>query len=161
MTLTQTEAEKNHGYIMAVVSDLKTNFIQLGLLLMDNYKSGYWSQLGHESFNSYVEQLGIGSYSTAMRLVEIAEFVTSRKLEVATVHEIGISKTMLLLPVAKKGELTDDMIELARNCTNRDLREHLGHKIQETDKEYCIDCPRCGVKISGVKYVRKDDKCKT
>ena len=48
-------------------------------------------------------------------------------------------------------------LSLAKNGTNRDLREHLGLKVPQNDPECSIDCPNCGSQVIGAKWVKKTE----
>jgi hypothetical protein len=69
--------------------------------------------------------------------------------------EIGIAKAVLLLPLAKEGRLSPELIELAKSAPYRDLREELGYKQAELERGDSIVCPRCGAEIHGAKWSMK------
>lgn len=154
MTDILSPAEKNVVDTQALSKHLKGCFVALGGLLKANRDNAYWSTTGYENWNDYVEQLGIGTESHARRLIQIHDCVTSRILTEEDVYEIGISKTMLLLPLAERNNLNDEVLDIARNGTVRDLKQLLGHKVQENDSKYSVVCNRCGNTIYGAKYVR-------
>lgn len=150
-------AEKNVMDTQKLVSHVKTCFVHIGGLLKENKEKAYWSQAGFENWRDYVEQLGIGEYSMATRLIKVHEIVTSQLISEADVYEIGMAKMALLLPLARDGAIDSEVVELAKNCTNRELREKLGHKVVKNDEKERIHCPHCGSEILGCKYVRKDE----
>jgi len=143
--LALTRAEENTLTIQSLCKDIYHNFLELGGLLAENQDYDYWSQCGYESFRDFVEQLGVGSYSWATRLIGISRVVASQLLAEAEIMEIGVSKACLLLPHIKNGGLPEDIKLLARDCTFTDLRKELGHKIpMPEDSHYYVPCPRCG-----------------
>jgi hypothetical protein len=156
-----TDAEKNVVDTQHLVKHMKGCFIVIGGLLEANKKAAYWSVAGFESWRDYVEQLGIGSYANAMRLIQIYRVVSVRILSEEDVYEIGMAKTMMLLPLAENGNLTQDIISLAKNGTARDLRQQLGHKVTENDGRHSVTCSRCGEVIYGAKYVGHTTEDKT
>lgn len=150
-----TPAEKNEIAIIELRKELLGNFWQLGGLLLENYEAGYWSMCGHDSFVSFVQQLGIG-YSWATRFMGIRLAVRDGLFSKEEVLEIGPSKMGLLLPSAKKGTLDEDTKLLARDCTFNDLRLKLGHNVPDEESEEFITCVRCGCEFAVQKgMVRK------
>jgi len=140
-----TPAEENELLILNLVKGVKWGFVELGGLLAENSDKAYWGLTGHESFKDFVEELGVGSYSWVTRLMDISRIVAQEVLTREQVIEIGVAKCCLLLPLAKKGKLSEDLIELAKVCPYRDLRQKLGGGTQElTEVERFICCPRCG-----------------
>jgi len=136
-----TKAEENCIVCSELSKRICTDFLELGGLLLENYENAYWN-VTCESFKDFVEMLGI-EYSRASRLMTMAKVVTQQLLTPEEIVEIGYSKTCLLLPKARKGELDEDTKLLARDCTFTDLRRELGHNIESESEEY-INCPRCG-----------------
>lgn len=143
-----TRAEENCTTIAGLVKRMHYDFLELGGLLLENRENGYWAASGSESFPMFVQQLGL-SYSWATRLVDLVENVVDTFLTKEEIVEIGVAKACLLLPHAKKGDLSEDIKLLARDCSWNDLRKELGHNLveQEDCGEY-LHCPRCGVEIS-------------
>ena len=141
-----TQAETNESLIRDLCRDTKVNMLRIGVELYRNQEKCYWSE-HHESFRDFVETLGIGDYSWVTRLVGIGKAIVTQQLSVEEVLEIGVSKTGLLLPKLRKGELDEDTKALALVSTFRDLREHLGHNVGSDGEEY-LTCPRCGVEVT-------------
>jgi len=140
-----TPAEESQTLIMELAKTVKWGFIELGGLLCDNQDKAYWSRTGHESFKDFVETIGIGDYTWVTRLMDISRMVAKGIVTREQVLEIGVAKTVLLLPRAKKGQLTPELIELAKSCTWRELREELGGGSEALPApEQFIRCPRCG-----------------
>jgi hypothetical protein len=150
-------AERNEVETRSLCGSIKANFLQVGRLLYASFTNGYWGQCGHESWSDYLESLGIGSRSWVSRLVRVAMCVETQTLAEADVIDMGVSCAVLLLPTAEKGGLTQDLIEVAKSGDTRELREALGHKLIENDKDCFLLCPRCGSRITGAKFVRKSD----
>jgi len=141
-----TEAEHNELAIADCCKNIKYRFLELGGLLADNQDRALWSE-HHERFKDFVEMLGIGSYSWVTRLINISRIVALQLLTSEEVIEIGVSKACLLLPLARKGKLSEDIKELARNAPFRDLRAELRNEAEsELPEEYLI-CPRCWADI--------------
>lgn len=149
-------AERNEVETRNCCADIKTNFLQVGRLLYANFINAYWSVCGHASFSEYLESLGVASRSWLSRLVQLSACIDTQILTEADVIEMGVTNAVLLLPAAKSGNLDGDLIEVAKSGSSRELREALGHKQIENDKDCWLDCPRCGSRISGAKWVRKD-----
>ena len=72
--------------------------------------------------------------------------------------EIGVAKLTRLLPLARAGELTDEIIDAARVLSDLDLREKLGHNVGGSDgsDEMWIICSRCGQRLNAKKCTRAD-----
>jgi len=142
-----TPAEQSEFLIADCCKDIKVRFLELGGLLADNQDRALWSE-HHESFKDFIELLGIGSYSWVMRLIDISRLVATQLLTKEEVLEIGVAKACLLLPRAKKGQLDDDIKELAKNAPYHELRLGLGHRLTEGESGEYLFCPRCGVDIT-------------
>ncbi len=148
-TVTEKKALKHKKLIEAMALEAEVMFIRMGQLLYQAREDGEWSILHHESFKEYVESLSLpmtNSYSWATRLTNIFEYlVKQRGLDEKLLAEIGVAKLTRLLPLARKGELTDEVIEAARILSDLDLREELGHDVGGgEEKEDWVICPRCG-----------------
>jgi hypothetical protein len=126
----------------------------MGGLLKINHDNAYWSITGYGTWKDYLEQLGM-SYSQAMRMIQVYEIVSARILSAEDVKEIGSTKTALLLPLATEGNLTEDIILLAKNCTARELRQELGHKVPHNNPKYSVICSRCGNEVLGARWVKE------
>jgi hypothetical protein len=153
----QLPAERLDLTIRQLIRDVKIDFIELGGLLLELYDLKSWSQCGFDRWQDYVESLGIGSYSYVMSLVAISKLVADKFLTSEDVLEIGYSKACLLAPVAARGELTEELVSLARVSTNRDLRLQLGHRVRENDESSSVHCPSCGATIIGCVWKKKED----
>jgi len=151
-------AEKNEVETRNCCADIKANFLQVGRLLYASFINAYWSVCGHASFSEYLESLGVASRSWLSRLVQLSACIDTQILTEADVIEMGVTNAVLLLPAAKSGNLDGDLIEVAKSGSSRELREALGHKQIENDRDFYVDCPHCGFNIVGVKYVRKETK---
>ena len=141
-----TEAEINELTIIELAKNYKLHYLEMGGFLADNQDRALWSE-HHESFRDFVEHLGIGSYSCVTRLINVSRVVAAQLLSKEDVMEIGVGKTCLLLPRLKDGRVSEDIVELAKNCTEYDLRVELGHKTRDEESEEYLLCPRCGAEI--------------
>lgn len=140
-----TQAESNTLLIQQLIRDAKLDFLKMGRALIVNQENAYWSSVGYESFKSFIEELGIGDYTWVTRLMNITRLVGSQLTE-QDVLEIGVSKCALLLPAHKKGELTEEIIELAKDAPFSELRAELTGKEYEPTEHFLI-CPRCGAEV--------------
>jgi hypothetical protein len=155
-----TPAETNVVTTQKLMRHMDDCLVHIGGLLKENRDNSYHSYAGMGTWKDYVEQLGI-SESKASRLISIHDIVMSHIMSIEDVKLIGEVRMALLIPLAPTkekplNEITPDLIELAKVCTNRDLRIHLGYKVPQNDPEYTINCPNCGETIYGVKRVKKD-----
>ena len=151
MTLPQlTNADTNEEALRKYCQEVKRHFLIIGTLLLESYDNAYWSNWG--SFADLVESLGIGSYSTATRMMGVAKLRRRNVLTDAEICEIGISKCFLLLPRARDGEISDGLKEIAKQGTVQDLKEELGYEDKQI-VEQSINCPRCGAEIRGVRRI--------
>jgi len=148
-----TEAEQaaydHKCQIEAMVLEAEVMFIRIGQLLYNARENAEWSILHYESYKEYVESLKLpvtASYSWATRLSNIYEYlVMNMGLDEKLLAEIGVAKLTRLLPLARKGGLTLEVIEAARVLSDLDLREELGQNIGASEGEPdLIICPRCG-----------------
>jgi len=151
-----TPAEQNEVETQELCHNIKSNFLRVGFLLYENLTHAYWSLCGHHSFSDYLESLGIGSRSQLSRLTYLAACSVTQVLREDDILEMGMSNAIALLPAVRRGNLTQDMVEVAKCGSNRELRAYLGHKLNENDHGYSVTCPHCGFEISGCKWVHKD-----
>ena len=79
----------------------------------------------------------------------VAKAIVDNLFTKEEVVEIGVAKICLLLPHIKKGELSEEIKLLARDCSFNDLRKELGHNLTDpVDSDEYLLCPRCGVEIT-------------
>jgi hypothetical protein len=156
MNLDLTPAERNEITTRNLCENIKTNFLEVGRLLYANLTEAYWSLCGHSSFSDYLESLGIASRSKLSRLMNVAMCIETQVLQEADVLEMGQANAELLLPVIRRGELTQDLIEIAKSGSTRELRRALGHKENENDRNFSVICGNCGFEINGAKWMRKE-----
>ncbi len=150
-------AERNEIETRERCAQIKTDFLEVGRLLYTNFTESYWSLCGHSNFSDYLESLGIWSRSRLSQLMHVSMSVATQVLNEADVLEMGVENAIALLPSIRKGELTNDLVEVAKSGSTRELREVLGHKANENDLDCYLDCPRCGTRIIGAKWVRKQE----
>lgn len=154
MTLPQlTNAETNELAIRQYCQEVKRHFLILGTLLCESYDNAYWSITKWESFQDFVESLGIGHYSTVTRLMQVARMRCRNALTDDEIYEIGISKCFLLAPVARDGEISDELREIAKHGTVADLKAELGQACKQLNGGYIV-CPRCGAELHGAKWTK-------
>ena len=157
-----TEGEKtaleHKRLIESMALEAEVMFLRMGQLLYNAREQGEWTMLRYESYREYVEDLKLpvtNSYSWATRLSSIFEYlVKNMGLDEKLLAEIGVAKLTRLLPLARKGELTDEVIQAARVLSDLDLRASLGHSVGGGDTEDMIICPRCGEQFDAKKATR-------
>ncbi|MBU1621862.1 MAG: hypothetical protein KJ604_20595 [Gammaproteobacteria bacterium] len=150
-----TPAEKNaweHKVaIEAMAVKAQVLFLDMGKLLYDAREKAEWSILHYESFKEYIEDLKLPmteSYSWATRLISIYEYMVLKyKIAAEILAKIGVAKLTRLIPVARKGELTPELLSLAQELSDLDLRQELGHNVGDSSGDgepKFATCPRCG-----------------
>ena len=139
-----TPGEENCLKISAMVKKVHCDMLELGELLWENREKGYWGTCGAGSFKDFIQMLQV-SYDWATRMVDLIDATKKGLLPRDQVERIGVAKACLLLPHAKKGDLTENVLAVAENGTWNALRQELGHNLTEPDgfKEF-LHCPRCG-----------------
>lgn len=149
-SLQEKEAWEHKQQIEVMAIEAEVMFLRMGQLLYQARIAGEWSILHYESYREYVEDIKLpvqSSYSWATRLSAIYEYmVKNMGLDEKLLAEIGVAKLTRLLPLARVGELTEDVIEAARVLSDLDLRAQLGHEVPGSDGEKAdnVICPRCG-----------------
>ena len=149
-----TKAEKgaweNRVHIMQLAQSAQSTFLKMGSLMYKAREDADWTILSYESFKEYIEDLGLpmqNSYSWATRLIGIYEYLAVKmNIPEKILIEIGVAKLTRLLPLARDGALTMDMLEQAKILSDLDLRAMLGHDVEgggEAKPDYVV-CPRCG-----------------
>ncbi len=143
-TISKAPWQANVEGIISTVGDLKDIFIELGLLLHENRRNKYYLATGEllHTFKDFCElYVASHSYSWACKLADMGEVLAKQQMTRDTVLEIGPTKMALLVSHIKDGTITDDLIELAKHGSARDLREALGLRVGGGG--LCI-CPACG-----------------
>jgi hypothetical protein len=156
-----SKGEEQDLLIRQLSQHIELHFLELGGLLCEFYDGSLWLGLNYDRWADYVESLGIGSYNYVMSLISIARMVAVQIVTPDELAEIGYSKACLLAPLAKKDKLSREIIELAKCCTNRDLRLEIGYKVPDNESDCRIICSRCGNEIYGAKWVSKNLDVKT
>ena len=160
----EQQALDHKDAIIALARSATITFLEMGRLLWIARENAHWSTLGQESFDAYVEDLGLPmghSPSWVSRLIGIHEFlVLKKKLTQEELLEIGVSKAVHLLPKARRKELTNEDIAKAKIYSERDLRIELGQEGLTVDMgKWVINyiCSRCGehLTIRGARWVKK------
>jgi len=156
-TAVEAEALKVKLHIQQLSRVAQFSFLEMGKLLKQARDDAHWSVLSMESFREYVEELDLpvsASYSWATRLIGVYEFVALPSgLTNEQLAEIGISKLVRLLPLARNGQLTPEWLDKAKEMSDRDLREELGHTFPDANPQESIICPRCGGEILNARWV--------
>ena len=142
-----TEAQKNCDFITEKVKEIYKNYVQLAILLVENRDKAHWQATSASGFKEFTQMLNL-EWTQVTRLVTIGELVLTQKISREDATEIGYSKMCYLLPRYRKGEVSTDLIELAKNCPQADLRKELGYKVPDDGSEEYLNCPRCGVEIT-------------
>lgn len=120
-------------------------FLQLGLCLKEAKEKRHWDILGFDGWDEYLEDLGL-RVDAAAKLIDVVTYVWALPFVQAT-DPLKLKETTLirLIPMARRGELTEEKWAHAITLRDSDLRILLGHEVeprQGTPRE--IRCPRCG-----------------
>lgn len=158
----EKQALQTKLHIEQLALKAQVTFLKMGQLLYDARENADWSILKYESFKEYVEDMDLpttSSYSWVSRLIGIYQYlVVGMGLSQKELSLIGVAKLSRLLPLAKEGKLTTEIIEKAKELSDIDLREELGHSVGDSrDTDTSVICPRCGYEIRGAKWVNKKD----
>jgi len=146
-------AEDNCLLVSQLARSVKLNFLKLGQALLVNRENCYWQAKRYDTFKDFVEgETGL-DYSWATRLMNVSKLVATQQLTGEDILEMGISKATLLLPAARKGELTEEVIEQAKGAPISELREQLTGKAIEMEGSH-INCPHCGYEISNARWAK-------
>ena len=157
-TEVESVAQKHKSEIEELAVLAEVTFLKMGHLLYDARIQGEWSILHYESYREYIEDLKLpmtNSYSWATR--SIYEYLVAKMgLDQKLLAEIGVAKLTRLLPLARNGELTQEVIEAARILSDLDLRASLGHQVGDGggEEELLVICPRCGEQFNANKASR-------
>lgn len=148
----------NRLHIMQLARDAQVMFLKMGELLYNARENGEWSHLHYETFKEYIEDLALpmtNSYSWSTRLIGIWEYMAVKMgMGEEALLQIGVAKLSRLLPAARDGTLTDELLEKAVVLSDMDLRIELGHNVGEGGAgTESIVCPRCGQDINGARWV--------
>lgn len=158
----EKEAWEHKQRIEAMAVEAEVMFLMMGQLLYDARVNGEWSVLRYDSYKEYVEDLKLpmtNSYSWATRLSNIYEYMAKNMgLDKKMLAEIGVAKLTRLLPLARKNELTEEVLEAARTLSDLDLRAELGHSVGGGGDggEMWVICPRCGERLNAKTATRGD-----
>lgn len=149
-------AELNEQTTRELHGKIENNFLDIGILLVENRDKKYWSMCGHESFKEYLESLGFHDVSKAYVLMEIATYEAMGLWTREDLKEMGITRARRILPLARSGEDWEDWKIRAMTLSDRELRKARNFKVVENDERYTIVCQHCGNTLYGVKYVQKE-----
>lgn len=153
----EKKALKTRTQILQLATEAQATFLEMRKLLYEAREEAQWSVLRYESYKEYIEDLGLpmtNSYSWATRLVGIYEYmVVKMGLSNEDLIQIGVAKLSRLLPAAREGKLTAELIEQAKVLSDMDLRVELGHNVGGGSADTAIVCPRCGAEIPNARWV--------
>lgn len=157
----EAKAIEHKEQIEAYAIQAEVVFLEMGHLLYEARVGAEWSILSYESYKSYIEDLQLpmtNSYSWATRLSNIYEYMIKKMgLDPKFIAQIGVAKATRLLPLARKGMLTQEVLDAALALSDLDLRETLGHNVsggEDGETEDLVICPRCGENFNSKKAVR-------
>lgn len=131
-TIEKDIARRNHEELIRLLLSEKreSEFLEIGRLLAECKKQQYFRALKYASFKQYVEnelKSRNVSYNYATRYMGVYELLNmpggppSR----STLQDIGMTKAFLLLPRAKRGEVTQAQWNAATRLTYGDLLREL------------------------------------
>jgi len=127
------EALDNRTKTLELVLQTGIYILEIGRLLKECQDKRYWHTLGYKNFREYVQLLRLPiqrSYSWAMNMIGIYE-MCSHKLapqKEEVINKIGVSKLKLLIPISKKGLLTEALWEKAMVMNHQELSREVGHR---------------------------------
>ena len=155
-TSLQRKAQLNQLYIQQLAQVRTKAGIEIGFLLLEAKENRYYEIHGYDCIEDY----GIATLNTSRKkvhdLIDIVELIalpsgfTPEQLKQWTETSL-----LRLLPLARRGELTEEWMEKAHELPDLALRHELGHKIPEYDIRESINCPWCSQEIIGAKWVSK------
>jgi hypothetical protein len=151
-----TKGETLDLTVRQLIKHMALHFLEVGGLLAEIWEQKLWGVGGYDRWQDYTESLGIGSYQYIMSLIGISKMVAAQVVSAADLEEIGYSKACLLVSLHNSGKLTRDLLDLARDCTNRDLRMAIGYKVPHNDSDCSITCQNCGNVITGAAWVKNE-----
>jgi len=133
----QEEAKRNQEQTLKLVEQTARNFLEIGRLLNECYEKHYWAVLGYKNFREYIRFLNLpvgDTYSWVTRLINVYKMSlhgsAPPREELA---KIGPGKLSLLLPAARRGELTVALWEKAKALSYTDLRYEIGQMVRSGD----------------------------
>ena len=157
----EKKAEAVTGEIVKLARMAELCFIDMGRLLKQVQDEALWGVYKYETFQQYCDNLELPQkqpYKWVLGVVSIWEVLVEQNgIDKERLAKIGIAKCLRLVPLARKGEMTEDHLALAEmsDTTDRVLRDNVGHS---GDQDSSINCPRCGVQIMGAKWVKPEDE---
>jgi len=159
-TALEQKAEAVTNEIVKLARMAELCFIDMGRLFKQVQDEVLWGVYKFETFQQWCDSLDIPQkqpYKWILGVISIWEVLIEQQgIDRERLAKIGIAKCLRLVPVARKGQLTEDILALAEepNTTDIALREQVGHN----SSEYEINCPRCGQRIIGAKWVGAEDE---
>jgi len=139
----QDLALKAKARIQELQQGITTDFIEMARLLQAVEDQHLWD-VEHESYWEFLEDCGLTT-DQARKMVEVARHVLP-SLSDAQAREMGKTKLVRLLPIARIGKLDAEMVGKAIVLSDRHLRQEMGHTIIEPTEQK-IKCPQCGYMV--------------
>ena len=153
----ELKAEAVTAEIVQLARMAELCFIDMGRLFKQVNDEILWGVYKFDTFQQWCDSLDLPQkqqYKWILGVISIWEvLVLGQGIDKERLARIGIAKCLRLVPIARKGELTELILALAEepNTTDIHLRDALGHNLGGDDEPFY--CPRCGVQIAGVKRV--------
>ena len=121
-------------------------YLEIGGLLKEAKDNRHWDVLGFDGWVDYTADLGL-TIDQASKMIGIVEYVIPLPFVKTTEPDVIKWSTMIrLLPIARKGELTEEMWREAVLLSEADLRRMLGHSVT-TPEGAEVTCPQCGARF--------------
>lgn len=150
----QDLALKAKARLQELQQGITLDFIEMARLLQTVEDQHLWD-VEHESYWEFLEDCGLTS-DQARKMVEVARHV----LPVLTndqAKEMGRTKLVRLIPIAKGGKLDEEMVSKAVVLSDRHLRQEMGHAVVEPIEQK-LKCPQCGFMVPlGFKKVEREE----
>uniref|UniRef100_A0A6M3KBU2 Uncharacterized protein n=1 Tax=viral metagenome TaxID=1070528 RepID=A0A6M3KBU2_9ZZZZ len=138
------------------VHNLKGSLLEVAGLLAQSQMQGMWLQAVASGlkWKDYIESLGGPSYSYMTRLIRVVMAVGEGHYTATQLDEMGISNAIRLLPIIRKGGLTDEILQAALTGSPAILEAELKQDSAPKPIVYLVcsgcgeelECRRCGAK---------------
>mgnify|MGYP001569418169 FL=1 len=128
-----------------LVRNAKTSFVYTCVLLAENARQSYYSLTGHETFDNYVDHLGLSrsqkSYYLCIGNAILSGVLSLDDALAIITHSKG--NLNLITPLLRNNTITPKQIEQAKELDFNGMRIALGQTVKKPEGEYLI-CPHCG-----------------
>lgn len=153
----QDLAVKAKARLQELQQVITMDFIEMARVLQTVEDQHLWD-VEHDSYWEFLEDCGLTS-DQARKMVEVARHVLPA-ISDDQAKEMGRTKLVRLIPIAKSGKLDEEMVSKAVVLSDRHLRQEMGHAlIEPTDQK--IKCPQCGFMVPlGFKKVEGKEPAK-